>query len=180
MLDQLKRIEPKGRSPDQIRRLKIIFGAVVVVLVIIILFLAYQLYQSRDAESQRDDALQTARRFGVHISSISHSTIERDIEEIRSVSTAEFHTEFERATGGAAYQQSVRDLEATSSGKVRSAVLESLEGDSAKAVVIVEVTSQNKTLERPKVETRRIQISLKRTGSGWRVDHLESAVSVEP
>lgn len=111
------------------------------------------------------------------MSSINHSTLDRDIQEIRSVSTTNFHQEFDEATGGPSYHESVRELEATSSGKVLSAVIDSIEAETAQAIVMVEVTSHNKTFQRPKTENRRMEISLKRTETGWRVDHLVSAIS---
>jgi Mce-associated membrane protein len=180
LLDQLKRLETKRRSPDRTRRLKILLGTVIAVLLAIILILSYLLYRSKDAANDREEALETARRFAIHMSSINHSTLERDIQEIRSVSTTNFHQEFDKATGGRSYHESVRELEATSTGKVVSAVIDSLEVETAKAIVMVEVTSHNKTFQRPKVENRRMEISLRRTETGWMVDHLVSAISTAP
>jgi Mce-associated membrane protein len=177
LLDQLKRLETQRRSPDRTKRLKVVVGAVIALLVAIILLLSYLLYRSNEAANQRDEAVSAARQFATRITSISHSTLDRDIQEIRSVSTANFHREFEEATGGASYQESVRELEATSSGKVISATLEAIDVGTARAVVLVEVTSHNKTIPRPKLENRRMVISLKKTEAGWMVDHLDSAIS---
>ncbi len=146
----------------------------------IILFLSYLLYRSNDEANEREEALQTARRFAIHMSSINHSTLDRDIQEIRSVSTTSFHQEFDKATGGSSYHDSVRELEATSTGKILSALIDSIEAESAQAVVIVQVTSHNKTFQRPKTENRKMEISLRRTAIGWKVDHLVSAISTAP
>jgi len=180
VLDQLRRIEPKHRSAGSIRRLKISFAVVTALLVAVILFLSYQLYLSNEEANRGDEAVGVAREFATHITSISHATLEKDMQEIAEVSTTNFLTDFEQATGGDRYEQSLREVEATSNGKVISAALDSFEDATATVVVIVEVTSNNRTLEQPKVETRRLQISLRRTEAGWRVDHLDSAIAIEP
>ncbi len=54
--------------------------------------------------------------------------------------------------------------------RVVRAGVSSVQGDTATALVVVEVTTTNKDLKAPRVEQNLIELSLVRTSGGWRID----------
>lgn len=125
------------------------------------------------AETERTTAaLDAARNAGAVLTTIDQATAEQDIQAVVDASTGEFGDLFRSNTE--AYVGVVRDGEVSSTGKVEEAGLQSIEGDTAKALVAVSSTVKNKAVPEGEPRYYRMLIQLQHQDDGrWLVSQVE-------
>jgi Mce-associated membrane protein len=142
---------------------------VMILLVAAVLVESVLLFRTGSGERARTEAFDTSRRFLVRLTTYNSSTLDAQRREVLELATGRFRTEYTQLTGPD-FIAALRDRQADSKGTVSRLAVTSLEGDNASVLAIVEVSVTNKDLPAPNVERNVIELSLVRTGSGWRVD----------
>lgn len=149
------------------------FLVIVPLLAATVLFLSYQLYLENAEERTREEVLSVARRFAVHLTTYRHDTLDKDVDEVLSLSTGSFRKDYEEVLGGETFRKSLVEVKGESKGRIISIALVSLEGEEASVVAVVERTTSNTELSRPQVKPNRLELSLLRTASGWKVERVD-------
>jgi Mce-associated membrane protein len=142
---------------------------VMILLVAAVLIESVLLFRGGSDERARTEAFDTSRRFLVRLTTYNSSTLDAQRREVLALATGRFRTEYTQLTGPD-FIAALRDRQADSKGIVSRLAVTSLEGDNAGVLAVVEVSVTNKDLPAPNVERNVIELSLVRTGSGWRVD----------
>jgi Mce-associated membrane protein len=142
---------------------------VMILLVAAVLVESVLLFRGGSDERARTEAFDTSRRFLVRLTTYNSSTLDAQRREVLALATGRFRTEYTQLTGPD-FIAALRDRQADSKGTVSRLAVTSLEGDNAGVLAVVEVSVTNKDLSAPNVERNVIELSLVRTGSGWRID----------
>lgn len=155
--------------PSGQRRLPTARTAVIAVLVVAVVVESILLFRSGSDERARNEVFDISRRFLSTLTTYNTSTIDGQRERILALATGRFRTEYTQLTGPE-FVAALRERQADSKGTVSRLAVTSMEGDNAEVMAVVEVSVTNKDLPAPNVERNVIDLSLVRTGSGWRVD----------
>ncbi|MBN9735634.1 MULTISPECIES: hypothetical protein [unclassified Pseudonocardia] len=124
------------------------------------------------SEHREAAALETARTAGAVLTSIDQATAEQDIQKVVDVSTGQFGDLFRSNTQ--AYVGVVREGAVSSTGKVEEAGLQSVDGDTAKALVAVSSTVKNKAVPEGEPRYYRMLIGMEHQDDGrWLVSQVE-------
>ncbi|MEX2554859.1 MAG: hypothetical protein WEB06_04425 [Actinomycetota bacterium] len=166
---------PLPPSPRSQTRLALAILVVIptAILIALILAAAVLLARSDPMESARAEVLQTSQRFAVLLTTYNADTLAAQREDVLELAAGRFRTEYTTLTG-ADFLAALQERQADSKGRVLKIAITSLEGDDAEALALVEVTTKNKDLPTPRVEQNLIELSLVRSGGGWRI----AAVSI--
>lgn len=140
----------------------------IVILIALVLAEAVLLVRSGSDEG-RAEVLQTSQRFLVLLTTYNSETLTKQRQEVLALAAGRFRSEYSGLTG-TDFLKALRDRQADSAGRVVHIAVTSVEGSDAKALALVEVTTKNKDLPTPRVEQNLIELSLVKTGSGWRID----------
>ncbi|HJT37404.1 MAG TPA: hypothetical protein VJ818_03175 [Actinomycetota bacterium] len=142
--------------------------------VLIIGFLAESvfLFRSNAPERARSDALALSRRFLVTLTKYDTSTLQTWRSAVFSMSTGQFHSDFDRLSSNPAFATALSTADATSEGKIVNLSVSSIGGDSATVLAVVDVTVTNKDLKTPRTDRQVIQLTLVHASSGWKVDSV--------
>ena len=155
---------PLPRSPQTLA---------IIILIALVLAEAVLLVRGDPNEDARTEVLQTSQRFAVLLTTYNADTLATQRAEILRLAAGRFRTEYTTLTG-ADFLAALKERQADSKGRVVKIAITSLEGDDAEALALVEVTTKNKDLPTPRVEQNLIELSLVRSGGGWRI----AAVSI--
>jgi Mce-associated membrane protein len=120
----------------------------------------------------REEVAATARGFLQALTNFDASTIDRDVEEIRSYAVGDFAREVEQ-TFSPDRIQAIRDSEATSVGRIRDVFVQSIDGATATAFGVVNETVQNAESPAPTNDVLRIELILVETDHGWKVSSVQ-------
>ena len=152
-----------GRRPEV--RLAVAVGAVVVAAVAGLAgWTSYGAWKCYRADQQRELFLRVARQSAHDMTTISHSQVDSDVQRILDVSIGQFHDEF--AQRRQPFIEHIKQEQSTSQGTVAEAGLESIEGDSARALVTVSVKLTKADNGEQKLDGFRLRIDLQRVGAG--------------
>ncbi|MGH2785995.1 MAG: hypothetical protein ACRDJ1_12090 [Actinomycetota bacterium] len=140
----------------------------IVILIALVLAEAVLLVR-KDADAGRTDVFQTSQRFLVLLTTYNAGTLTEQREQVLSLAVGKFREDYSTLTD-AAFLKALQDREADSKGRVLKLAVTSLEGSNAEALALVEVTTKNKDLPTPRVEQNLIELTLVKSGGGWRID----------
>jgi Mce-associated membrane protein len=165
----------KTMQPDRPRpgvRLALAVGAVVVVtLAGLVGWLGYRTWQSQQAEQQRELFLRTAQQSAVDLTTISHTEVEVDVQRILDSSTGAFHDDFSKRRQP--FIDRIKRDQSKSQGTVTEAGLQSVAGNSARALVAVSVKLSTAGAAEQQLEGFRLRIDVQRLGDAAKVSDVE-------
>jgi Mce-associated membrane protein len=165
-----KTAAPDWPRPDM--RLALAVGTVVVVTLVGLLgWLGYRTGQSQQAEQQREMFLRVARQSAVDLTTLSHTEIEADVQRILDLSTGAFRDDFSKRTRP--FVDRIKRDQSKSQGSITEAGLQSVTGNSARALVAVSVKLSTAGAAEQQLEGFRLRIDMQRLGDGAKVSDVE-------
>jgi Mce-associated membrane protein len=121
---------------------------------------------------RRDDALEASRRFALALSAYDYRRLDRDVAEVRALSTGTFREQYDRALDGTA-REALRDNEAVATARVLTGpLLARLGEDDARTFTVLEQRVRTKGAA-AQVRRTRVDIVLVHTSQGWKADRVE-------
>ncbi len=125
----------------------------------------------RQTEQQRALFLGAARQGALNLTTIGYVTIDADIQRILDSSTGSIREDFEKRSKP--FIDVVRQSQSTSEGTITAAGLESVDGDSAKALVAVRVKTATAIPTEQEPRAWRMRIAVQRVDSGVKMSSVE-------
>jgi len=169
--DQRTDARDQGRWKPEVR-LAVAVGAVAVVAIAGLAgWTSYGAWRCYQAEQKRELFLQVARQSAHDMTSISHTQVDADVQRILDISIGQFHDEF--AERRQPFIEHIKQEQSTSQGTVTEAGLESVGGNSARALVTVAVKLTKADNGEQKLDGFRLRIDLQRVGAGAKVSEVE-------
>jgi Mce-associated membrane protein len=124
------------------------------------------------AADRRDDALDASRRFALALSAYDYRRLDRDVAEVRALSTGTFREQYDRALDGTA-RAALRENEAVATATVLTGpLLARLGEDDARTFTVLEQRVRTKGAA-AQVRRTRVDIVLMHTNQGWKADRVE-------
>lgn len=167
-----------GRTRRRLVRLRRwALPALAVLLAVAAGLLAFLWQQEARENADREAVAEVAERFTQNLITFDYRTLDADIERIRKDATGSFQGELDVAFGGDidAFREALREAQAESSGSVLGSIVQTLEGDSARVLVVADQRIQNAETPEPRTIPRRIELTLVETSEGWKVDRVEAS-----
>lgn len=153
-------------------RLAIAVGAAVLVaLGSLTGWLGYRMYQSRQAETERDIVVAVARQGAINLTTIDHNTVDADIKRILDSSTGTFHDDFQ--TRSEPFVAVVKQAQSKSTGTVTESALESQDGDQAQVLVAVSVKTSTAAQQEQDPRRWRMRITVEKSGDSAKVSDVQ-------
>jgi hypothetical protein len=141
--------------------------------ILIILAESVLLFRANSPEHDRTTVLSIVKRFDVILTTYNATTLNDQRTKVLAMTTGLFHDQYDRLTiPGGAFAAATSSSKASSQGSVVSLGIESLSGDKAKSLSVVDVTTSNKDRTTPQVTRQVLEIELVRTAHGWLVDSV--------
>jgi Mce-associated membrane protein len=123
--------------------------------------------------AQRDLAIEkVAVRFAHDLLTFDYRTVESDLNRLQSHSTGNFVKQLKEVRGSKQVIDALKNQQASSTGTVRGASVESVHGDTATVRVFLARTVRNKGLKEPRTTLENVELTLVRTSGGWKVDNV--------
>jgi Mce-associated membrane protein len=104
-------------------------------------WLGVQAHRAEQAKQVKELYLQVARQGALNLTTIDYQEADTDIQRILDSATGEFYEEF--AQRSAPFVEVVKQTQSKTVGTVTEAGLESVDGDKARAIVAVNVTTSS-------------------------------------
>lgn len=170
-VEQRTDVRDKGRWKPEVR-LAVAVGAVVVLAMAGIAgWTSYGAWGCHRAEQQRELFLRAARQSAHDMTTISHDNVDADVQRILDLSIGQFHDDFAQRTQP--FIEHIKQEKSTSQGTVTEAGLESVGGNSARALVTVAVKLTKADSGEHKLDGFRLRIDLQRIGADAKVSQVE-------
>jgi Mce-associated membrane protein len=128
--------------------------------------------QGPSPAERRDDALAASRRFALALSAYDYRRLDRDVAEVRALSTGTFREQYDRALDSTA-REALRENEAVATARVLTGpLLARLGTDDARTFTVLEQRVRTKGAA-AQVRRTRVDIVLVHTSQGWKADRVE-------
>jgi Mce-associated membrane protein len=128
-------------------------------------------HQVHQRAQQREVLLQAARQGALNLTTISYTEVDTDIKRILDSATGGFYDDFQKRSQP--FVEVVKQAQSMSQGTVTQAGLESVDGDSAQALVAVSVTTSNAGVPEQQPRSWRMRISVQKVGDNAKVSNVE-------
>lgn len=133
--------------------------------------LAFLWRGAKSEDHRRAEVASAASRFLVALSNFQGSTIDSDVQRIRSFAVGDFADQVNTFFDQAAIK-ALRDAKATSVGRVQNVFVESLSGGTATLFGVVNEAVTNAANPTPRTDVLRIEIEMIDTKAGWKVNKV--------
>jgi Mce-associated membrane protein len=167
-------VEQSGQDPPRRHglRLALVVGLLIVVaLGTLVGWLGVRAHQSHLRAQQRAVFLAAARQGALNLTTISYTEVDADIKRILDSATGAFYDDFQKRSQP--FVEVVKQAQSKSQGTVTEAGLESVQGDSAEALVAVAVTTSNAGAAQQQPRAWRMRISVQKMGDTAKVSNVE-------
>lgn len=134
-------------------------------------WLGFRSYVSDQRAQQREVLLQAARQGALNLTTISYTDVDADIKRILDSATGSFYDDFQKRSQP--FVAVVKQTRSKSQGTITQAGLESVQGDSAQALVAVAVTTSNAGALEQQPRAWRMRISVQKAGDAAKVSNVE-------
>ncbi len=163
---------PQSRASASPLRLGAIFGlAAVAALVGLVSWLEIRAQQSHRTDVQRGQFLLAARQGAENLTTIDWKHADTDVQRIIDGSTGEFRDDFTKRSKG--FVDAVKQVQATTTGAVGAAGLESMTPDTALVLVSATVHTSNGGAPEDVPREWRMRISLQKVADQVKVSNVE-------
>jgi Mce-associated membrane protein len=134
-------------------------------------WLGFRAHDSYQPGQQREVYLQAARQGALNLTTISYTEVDADIQRILDSSTGGFYDDFKKRSQP--FVEVVKQAQSQSKGTITEAGLESVQGDSAQALVAVTVTTSNAGAADQQPRAWRMRINVQKVGAAAKVSNVE-------
>jgi Mce-associated membrane protein len=158
-----------GRVPGF--RLALIVGLVTILaLAALAGWFGYGVYQTHQTDKMRSLYLAVARQGALNLTTINYTEADADIQRILDSSTGQFYDDFSKRAP--AFVEVVKQAQAKTDGSIVEAGLESFNGDSARVLVAVRVTTSNKGVTDAQPRHWRMRIDVQKVAQTVKVANV--------
>jgi len=134
-------------------------------------WLGFRADQSHQREQQRAMFLAAARQGALNLTTISYTEVDADIKRILDSATGSFHDDFQKRSEP--FVAVVKQAQSNSQGTITESGLESMQGDNARALVAVTVTTSNAGAAQQEPRSWRMRIDVQKVGDMAKVSNVE-------
>jgi Mce-associated membrane protein len=134
-------------------------------------WLGFRAHQSHQLAQQHGMYLAVARQGALNLTTISYTEVDADIKRILDSATGQFYDDFQKRSQP--FVEVVKQAQSKSQGTITQAGLESVQGDTAQALVAVSVTTSNAGAADQQPRAWRMRISVQKTGDTAKVSNVE-------
>ncbi|MGN6692864.1 MAG: hypothetical protein ACTHN0_01700 [Aquihabitans sp.] len=115
--------------------------------------------------------LRSARGFSEDLTNFDGATIDKDFDAITARATGEFRSQADQFFSSDVRSQ-LKKAQASSRGEIRSAYVQSVDGDRATVFVVVDQTIANNASPQPQADTLRMELGLVQRDGTWKVERV--------
>jgi Mce-associated membrane protein len=170
-VEDIDETEPAAPRPHGLRLALALGLLIVTALGGLVGWLGFRADQSHQREQQRAVFLAAARQGALNLTTISYAEVDADIKRILDSATGTFHDDFEKRSQP--FVEVVKKAQSKSEGTVTEAGLESMQGDNARALVAVTVTTTNAGAAQQEPRSWRMRIDVQKVGDMAKVSNVE-------
>jgi Mce-associated membrane protein len=134
-------------------------------------WLGFGANESHQGAQQREVFLQAARQGALNLTTIRYTEVDADIRRILDSSTGAFYDDFQKRSQP--FVEVVKQAQSKSQGTITQAGLESVQPDSAQALVAVAVTTSNAGAPEQQPHAWRMRVSVQMSGDTAKVSNVE-------
>jgi Mce-associated membrane protein len=151
-------------------------GRVVVAAVLALLLAAagvtlWRDIQIRRADEARAQMVAAGREGALALTNVDHNEVDRDVQRILDASTGAFYDDF--AQRADTFKAAARQAQSTSVGTVKEAGLESVDGDTARVLVALNVMTSNRGAPAQQPTLWRTRVTVTKADDGFKVSSVE-------
>ena len=130
----------------------------------------YGAYQDHQADKVRNLFLAVGKQGALNLTTINYTEADADIQRILDSSTGQFYDDFSKRAP--AFVDVVKQAQAKTDGSIVAAGLESVNGDSARVLVALLVTTSNKGVADQQPRHWRMRIDVQKVGDTVKVANV--------
>lgn len=134
-------------------------------------WLGFRAHESYQRAQQREVFLQAARQGALNLTTISYTEVDADIQRILDLSMGGFYDDFKKRSQP--FVEVVKQAQSRSEGTITEAGLESMQGESAQALVAVTVRTSNAGAAEQQPRAWRMRINVQKVGETAKVSNVE-------
>jgi hypothetical protein len=117
------------------------------------------------------ELLKAAKTFSKDLTNFDGATIDRDFDRITAQSTGDFRSQADQFFSSDVRSQ-LKKAQASSRGEVRSAYVQTVDGDRGTVFVVVDQTIANNASPQPQADTLRMELGLVQREGTWKVERV--------
>ena len=117
------------------------------------------------------EVLQSARGFSEDLTNFDGATIDADFDAITARATGDFRAQADQFFSTEVRSQ-LKKAQASSRGEIRSAYVQTVDGDRATVFVVVDQTIANNASPQPQADTLRMELGLVQRDGTWKVERV--------
>jgi len=117
------------------------------------------------------ELLRAAKAFSKDLTNFDGATIDRDFDRITAQAAGEFRTQADQFFSSEVRTQ-LKEAQASSRGEVRSAFVQTVDGDRGTVFVVVDQTIANNASPQPQADTLRMELGLVQRDGTWKVERV--------
>jgi Mce-associated membrane protein len=162
--------EPVKQSKANVGRAVVIGLVVIVGLATLVGWLGFKVYQSHQAQAQRQLFVEVGRQGALNLTTIDWHHADADAKRILDSSTGTFYDDFSKRQQP--FVEVLKKAQAISKGTITEAGLESESGDEAQVLVAMSVNTSNIGAAEQEPRAWRMRISVQKSGDGVKVSNV--------
>jgi Mce-associated membrane protein len=174
VLDEDEAVDPVERLPAQRHTVRLALTATTVAVMALgalVGWLGFRANDSQQRDQQRAMYLAAARQGALNLTTISYTEVDADIKRILDSATGTFYDDFQKRSQP--FVEVVKQAQSKSQGTVTESALESMQVDSAQALVAVAVTTSTAEAAQQQPRAWRMRISVQKMGDTAKVSNVE-------
>lgn len=117
------------------------------------------------------ELLKAAKGFSKDLTNFDGATIDRDFDRITAQATGDFRSQADQFFSSDVRSQ-LKKAQASSRGEVRSAYVQTVDGDRGTVFVVVDQTIANNASPQPQADTLRMELGLVQRDGAWKVERV--------
>jgi hypothetical protein len=117
------------------------------------------------------ELLKAAKAFSKDLTNFDGATIDRDFDRITAQATGDFRSQADQFFSSDVRSQ-LKKAQASSRGEVRSAYVQTVDGDRGTVFVVVDQTIANNASPQPQADTLRMELGLVQRDGTWKVERV--------
>ncbi|MGH3328880.1 MAG: hypothetical protein ACRDPT_13995 [Streptomycetales bacterium] len=161
-----------ARPPGRLSLLLLVgLSVVFVALLVTSGILGMKLREASENEAGRQAVLHAARQEAVNFTTVSYKSIDTHVKRVMEGATGDLKRQYKAGVGD--LKQLVSENKAVSKGEVLSAGIVSMDGDSARVLVVADSQATNASIPEGQTRHLRMQLELTRADDRWLVSQLQ-------
>ena len=152
------------------------YAVVLVLLIALTAWLGLRWHRNRGTVAVPKDALRVIPTYAVEISTYNYQTLDTDLAKVRTISTKSFGDHYKQLTDQ--LRTTFVRYKATTSASVPKCgggpcvAMRSISGNQLVALVAVDQVARNTTVQAPRTDSYRMELTLVHSGGRWLIDRV--------